>query len=104
MHFLPPVEMLQEGYTRWTMCWRDGGLYACLLCRENTKGVNNASVYSIVMDLALAITLLLLMLFQTSLMDREAIGAPSGQTLIKNKIIKSPRQGLHCTFFLLSLL
>lgn len=52
MHFLPAGEIHALDNVL------DGELYACLLCRENTVGVNNASVYSIVMNLALAISLL----------------------------------------------
>lgn len=53
MHFLPP-----GGIHALDIVFVDEGLYACLPCRENTDGVNNASVYSIVMNLALAISLL----------------------------------------------
>lgn len=51
MHFLPPggIHALDIVLNGW--------LYACLLCRENTERVNNGSVYSIVMNLALAFSL-----------------------------------------------
>lgn len=52
MHFLPAGEIHELDSVL------DGELYACSLDRENTVEVNNVIVYSIVMNLALAVSLL----------------------------------------------